>query len=804
MVSFSAAALLVTGCATDDSPEGQNNNLPDTGVDAGNDVGEEVLDLRSVEPSQGNLAGGTMVSLSGRGFVSGMTVQFGDAQATQVLVRTSRQATAVTPAATAPGAVDVIVTNPDQTQSKMPGAYTYVEAADPQVGFCQLQPQSPVSYTLGDDAPNLYAVLFAEGVTQGAGQGQGLEAELGWGSGDPANFEYVPMVYNVDKDGLTPGDLANDEYGAPLAIPSTGEFQYMARARGVGRRGWIYCDLDGSDNGAEAPGIINVTEPAAPTIEFCQLQAQSPASATTGEDSERLHAFVYANGVTPGDGQGTGIVGELGFGTGDPTGFDFVPMNYNGDIDGPNAGDKANDEYGARLRSNVAGDYAYVARFKAADGPWVYCDLDGSANGVDAPGEFSVSDPPVPTVGFCQTNTAALTALSGQASAAIEGTVFSAGITAGSGMGAGVQAELVYGPWSQSPTSWTNKVVATYEADRDGLNAGDLANDVYTAVIPSQVQGDYGFAYRFSLDAGATWTYCDTSGSPPFEDTAVGELEVRDVVVNLADSCKLQFPAIMTSALIGEDLTVFGRVTEAGKTGTGILHPDLRAEVLVGAENLDPVADLASFQKFPASLSTAGVINPAPGEDEFAAVFNLGTAGAFVMAYRFSVDGGQNWRTCDLDPTTPFDRKQAGHISVFDAASAPDLVDYCNVWQTGWTVSTADSAPTVTIETYEGGVTDSGSFAGTELEAEVGFGVGNPAINGAFSWKAMDYKGPRPAAPNNQEYETTLYGAAPASGSYDVAARVRRAGSGAWVYCDTNNSTMNYLPAAAAKLVVNP
>ena len=87
---------------------------------------------------------------------------------------------------------------------------------EPTPEFCQLQAQSPVTAIEGMPTPVLYALVYKEGVTVGMGPGSGITAELGWGQGtDYESFAYESMAYNVDVDGLTPGDLSNDEYGAP-------------------------------------------------------------------------------------------------------------------------------------------------------------------------------------------------------------------------------------------------------------------------------------------------------------------------------------------------------------------------------------------------------------------------------------------------------------------------------------------------------------------------------------------------------------------------------------------------------------
>ena len=87
----------------------------------------------------------------------------------------------------------------------------------------------------------------------------------------------------------------------------------------------------------------------------------------------------------------------------------------------------------------------------------------------------------------------------------IYGRVWVSGVTPGDGQGAGVVAELGYGPAGTSPLydltwQWT---AAAYNMSVDGLAAGDLANDEYMASITPTASGSFNYAYRFSTDAGA-------------------------------------------------------------------------------------------------------------------------------------------------------------------------------------------------------------------------------------------------------------------------------------------------------------
>ncbi len=75
--------------------------------------------VSGVSPNSGTLAGGTTVTISGTGFVSGMTVDFGTNAATSVTVNSSTSATVVSPhgSSSSGGIVDVTVTTTNGTSS---------------------------------------------------------------------------------------------------------------------------------------------------------------------------------------------------------------------------------------------------------------------------------------------------------------------------------------------------------------------------------------------------------------------------------------------------------------------------------------------------------------------------------------------------------------------------------------------------------------------------------------------------------------------------------------------------------------
>jgi hypothetical protein len=81
--------------------------------------------VSSVSPNTGPSAGGTAVTISGTGFLSGATVTFGGTAATGVMVVNATTITATTPANT-PGLVAAVrVTNQDTQSGTCTGCYTY-------------------------------------------------------------------------------------------------------------------------------------------------------------------------------------------------------------------------------------------------------------------------------------------------------------------------------------------------------------------------------------------------------------------------------------------------------------------------------------------------------------------------------------------------------------------------------------------------------------------------------------------------------------------------------------------------------
>lgn len=412
------------------------------------------------------------------------------------------------------------------------------------------------------------------------------------------------------------------------------------------------------------------------------------------------------------------------------------------------------------------------------------------------------------TLSYCHTETAAAWAFTGRPSPELTGVVYAAGFTEGDGAAAGLQAELVYGAAGSDPLSWTSSVAATFKEPADGVSEGDKANDRFRAQLDTTSAGELDYAFRFSGDGGLSWSYCDTDGSSgapvEFETDKVGRFTVESPT---PDWCNVQFPQVVATAPTGDNITFYGRVAKAGITDVSDGDPLIAAQLLVGPLGFDPLtASTSTYETLDATLN-AGVSGAA--HEEYQATWEVSDAGERSAFFRFSLDGGSSWQLCDIDGAgdeASFASDAAATLAAH--ASPPNLVDYCRVWQSEWQVSSSDAAPIVTVEVYEAGITEGGGSDHEQLLVEVGYGrVGaNPAVPAAFTWAGatLPYARVGPQATNNYEYEGAIYGVAPASGTYAIVTRARRADTGAWVYCDLAPESMDFDQTRTARLTVTP
>lgn len=244
------------------------------------------LQLTGVEPASGPASGGTTVRVTGSGFSDGSTATVGGAACASLTYLSDVELVCITPPGS-PGTVDVEVADGSATATT---PFTYLpsdtghdtgdsadsgdsgDSADSgdsgdsggddtgavpvPVDYCHIQFPCSMTLAAGAASETVYGWVYLASVTSGAGQGPGVRLQLGVGGDgtDPETgaWTWTEMSYNTDKDGLSAGDLANDEYAGAFTAPSTpGAYDYAVRATADEGASWLYCD----GGGDSCPGL---------------------------------------------------------------------------------------------------------------------------------------------------------------------------------------------------------------------------------------------------------------------------------------------------------------------------------------------------------------------------------------------------------------------------------------------------------------------------------------------------------------------------------------------------------------------
>ncbi len=113
------------------------------------------------------------------------------------------------------------------------------------VGWAILQWPYTLQTDINTPTGPVYGRVYIQNVTNPTGEGRGIKAEVGYGTGaDPAAWTWFPMTYNVD-------DGNNDEFMGVMTPTAGGVFSYAVRfdgnwGPGNPNAGWTYGDINGS------------------------------------------------------------------------------------------------------------------------------------------------------------------------------------------------------------------------------------------------------------------------------------------------------------------------------------------------------------------------------------------------------------------------------------------------------------------------------------------------------------------------------------------------------------------------------
>ncbi|WP_164012864.1 IPT/TIG domain-containing protein [Pyxidicoccus trucidator] len=687
------------------------------------------------------------------------------------------------------------------------------------IGYCKLGPDgnnTPETVTYATTAQanrKVVGQVYVQSVTTGAGAGTNVVAQLGWG---PLGENPTTSAnWNWTTAAAYKGDIGenNDEYEATLPNPGVvGSYGFAYRFQ-VNDGAFMYCDADGNSVGAAGfdttkLGGLTVSAPQDISIGWCKLGGEATEAPPNevyrvGQAAKEIYAQVYMDGVTPGTGAGTGIQGQVGYGpvTDEPTAASWQWTSTGAAFNRESGGGNSNDEWKAPLPNpGVAGQYKFAFRFNVNGGAYRYCDADGlAAAGFTLAQAGNLEVRPV-AVDTCQLlGPASLSATPGGTTQVVRGKALVTTVTdTTSGAGAGLTAEVGFGPNSSDPAtasgwSWTT---ANYSAESDSNT-----QDVYeTALTAPAMEGPYAVAMRFRYQTGA-WAYCDLDGSANGYQTAQGALlTVAAVVPPTVDWCRLGGPAggapPSETYLEGEAASkpVHVQVHEAGVTAGNGAGANIVAELGYG-----PTGVAQTDAAWQWTAATYGADTGNGDNDEYRATLpNPGTVGSYRFAYRVSLSGGP-FVYCDADGTDDgFDLADVGTLTVQSAAAPVCRLQTVN----GTTVGSGD-AVTATGRVRIPGVTD-GAGPGANLQVQVGLGnadVDASANPAGFTWKVATYANEAADEANTDEFTATIHPAY--EGGRAVGLRYSTDGS-TWTYCDKDGSDVGgYTAGQQHALTVN-
>ena len=629
--------------------------------------------------------------------------------------------------------------------------------------------ESPASYS-GETGAALVAVgrVWANGITEPAGQGAGVSAEAGIGSPstDPSLWSFRAATYA--------GDAADgrDEYTAKLQLPRTpGAYAIAYRFR-QGSGAWTYADLDGSDNGfaMASAGKLTVKPAVVADVDYCKLQWPEVMTGPPAATSAPVFGRVYDVGVTDKPTPGS-MEAEVGWGPRDSTPSEtwhWTSAAFATNIDEL---ERKEDEFSATFTlPSVEGTYDYAYRFRL--GPtsrWLLCDRNGSSDGYAAgyAGKLTVA---IPYIDWGALRPISLTGEAGKSPGAADVEVYEPGVTDAVGVGPGMSVEVGFGPEGSDPAQ--NAAAWTFGAASYVADVGpEGANDLYRYTLPATLAvGSYIVAARASMDGGAHFTYLDADDATSIFDPAkAGHLVIAPAMV---DWCRLLGSGTVAVAPGQVTPTLEVAVYDAGTTDGGD-PAALAAQVGYGPVGTMPDdtwtwGSAGTFARHDGNNDVFGTTLSAPV-----------SAAVYDYTFRLKLATGSPWRFCDLRDLAKdgYDAGAAGRLEV-----GVPKIDWGTLRPAALAGNDGVSAGQVEIEFYEPGVTDAlGGGVGPVVELGVGDRNTDPTKNPA-SWTFAAATYVRDSG-NNDVYALAI--PSKAVGHYSYAARVRLDAEH-WVWLDTD------------------
>lgn len=438
--------------------------------------------------------------------------------------------------------------------------------------------------------------------------------------------------------------------------------------------------------------------------DWCNLQSPASGSINTG-GAFNVYAQVFESGVTEAAGQGAGISCWIGYSTtnDDPSGWtNWVAATYNTDVGN-------NDEYMADIGSVISspGTYYYASRFTVdgtnySYGGYVGGFWDGSTN-VNGTLTITANYP-----NWCNLQWPTSSSISVGTSYDVYARVYEPGVTDALGQGSNVSAWIGYNTTDTDPSTWTNWVVATYNADTDGN-----ANDEYTAEIGSALPaGTYYYASRFKVNPNADeYSYGGYSVSGGgFWDGSTYDSQILTVTDNTAPTVTTFNPADNeTDVAIDSDLVItFDETVQAGTGNIVIKEVSGGATfqtIAIGSTTISGNTVTISHNDF--DYSTAYYVEIASGVITDAATTPNNYAG---------ISGSSAWNfTTEAVPAVPSVFISEISAKGYGGSSTQEYIELTNTGGssqdlTGWKIEYYNNSSLETTTTLSGSVSANSAF----------------------------------------------------------------------------------------------
>lgn len=361
------------------------------------------------------------------------------------------------------------------------------------VSNCQLESANSAQTRLGNATTIPYSALITvPTLTDAAGQGTPLTVQLGYGATGTTPASWTWAAANFVNDAM-----AADRYQLAFNAPSMlGSYSVAMRVQ-VGARPFVYCDLDGSQNGFQDAQAGRLTVASA-LIQSCRIDSVSTPNLASGRPLTTT-ARVLIPTVTATAGAAPNLRVQIGNGPRDDAststlwGWQEATFDQDVTVTGE-------DQFKLTSFPAYSGNRAVSARASLDGVSWTYCDLNGSdVGGYEVNQQYDIVVSAHDEFDFCNLQSPATSARLGM----VYGQLYEPGLTPNAA--APIIAQLGTGPETGDPGHGWSWTPATFN-----VLVGN--NNEFQAPVPDAGVIGHSYAFRYTVDAGV-WCYGDLNGS---------------------------------------------------------------------------------------------------------------------------------------------------------------------------------------------------------------------------------------------------------------------------------------------------